>query len=89
MKKLCVIVLLVVTLTFVGCSNSKGQTFGEFLQGEYPYVKYQNSTWRFDANNMEIKITDGYTLDQGNAYEWVETEDGYDLVMHFKKGGEG
>lgn len=89
MKKIAIMLLIAtVMLTFIGCKNAKGQTFSEYLIEEYPYIEYRNSSFNFDTNNEKIEIIDGYTLDQGNSYEWVETEDGYDLIIHFKKGGE-
>jgi hypothetical protein len=87
MKKSWLLLLLaIIILTFVGCKNSKGQTFNEYLTGVYPYIEYRNSSFNFDTNNEKIQVIDGYTLNQGNSYEWVETEDGYDLIIHFEKG---
>lgn len=89
MKKIWLLLLVaLIILTFVGCKNSNGQTFSEYLVEVYPYVEYRNSSFNFDTKNEKIQVIDGYTLNQGNSYEWVETEDGYDLIIHFKKGGE-
>jgi hypothetical protein len=91
MKRMCFLILLIIplVLVLVGCRNSNGQTFNEYLSEVYPRIEYRNSSYNFDANNREITVLDGYVLDQGNSYEWVETEDGYDLIIHFEKGGEG
>ena len=40
-----------------------------------------------DPYNREIPVQNGYILDEGNSYEVVETDGGYDLVLHFVKGG--
>jgi uncharacterized protein YcfL len=86
MKKICVFALLIALLMLTGCKNSQGQTFKEYLIEEYPYIEYRNSSLNFDTKNEKIKVIDGYILNQGNSYEWVETEDGYDLIVHFVKG---
>lgn len=88
MKIFAFLVLLVFLLALVGCENSRRQTFGEFLESRYPYIEYRNSSYNFDTQNEKIAIIDGYALNQGNSYEWVQTENGYDLVIHFVKGGE-
>ena len=71
-----VIVLMVATLA--GCKDDNSSN-------TYPYITYQHSVWTFDNYNREIKVPEGYVLNQGNSYEWVETESGYNLVMHFEK----
>ena len=43
----------------------------------WPRIVYQPTYWTFD--NRIIDINDGYILD-GDV---VETEDGYDLILHF------
>jgi hypothetical protein len=88
MKKILCLLLIVIVLTLTGCHNAKGQTFGEFLSERYPYIEYRNSSYNFDSKNEEIEVLDGYVLNQGDSYEWAETESGCDLVIHFVKGGE-
>lgn len=51
-----------------------------------PYIDYHNSYFRFDEKNERIEIVDGYVMDEGHSYEWVETPNGYDLIIHFVKG---
>lgn len=88
MKKICFLTaLLIILLVFAGCKNANGQTFGEYIDGRYPFIYYHNSYLNFDNKNREIELPDGYTLNQGNSYEWVETEEGCDLIIHFVKGG--
>ena len=89
MKKICFLAaLLIALLMLTGCKNSQGQTFKEYLIEEYPYIEYRNSSLNFDTKNEKIKVIDGYILNQGNSYEWVETEGGYDLIIHFVKENE-
>lgn len=38
---------------------------------------------RFDEYNRTIVLDDGYVLNGGHSYDIVETEDGYDLILHF------
>lgn len=51
----------------------------------YPYLVYRNSSYKFDIFNKTILIKDGYILNDGNAYNVVEVEGGYDLIIHFIK----
>lgn len=53
-----------------------------------PRIEYRNSSYNFDPYNREIPIESGYVLDEAHSYDVVETEDGYDIVLHFVKGGE-
>lgn len=85
MKKISLVILLVVSVMLTGCKNANDKSFDEYLDSKYPRIVYQRNYWTFD--NMEIPILDGYTIDQGHPYECVETEDGYDLIIHFVKGG--
>ena len=59
-----------------GCSNKTEQK---------SYIEYQHSMWEFDSNNRSIEVRDGYILDQGHSYDIIETENGYDIVLHFIK----
>ena len=77
MRKILYTLLLIIVLTFTGCHSEL-----------YPYIEYRNSSYNFDSKNKKIEVLDGYVLNQGNSYEWIETESGFDLVIHFVKGGE-
>lgn len=48
-----------------------------------PRIVYQNTCYRFDEYNRTIVLDDGYVLNSGHSYDIVETEDGYDLILHF------
>ena len=81
MKKVISFLLIAIILVFMitalaGCNDDSKA---------FPRIEYYNSHWTFDANNRQIKVIDGYVLNQGTSYEWVETETGYDLVLHFEK----
>ena len=65
----------IVTL-LCGCSNKY----------EYPYITYHESIWRED--NKKIALDDAYVPNDGHLYDIVETEDGYDLVIHFVNNDE-
>lgn len=52
----------------------------------YPYIQYRKSSSDFDIKNRIILLDEGYYLDDGHPYDMVETESGYDLVLHFTKG---
>lgn len=44
---------------------------------KWPRIIYQNTSYRFDEYNRTI------VLDDGHSYDIVETENGYDLILHF------
>ena len=58
-----------------------------FLSGcispEYPRLEYRNSSNNLDSYNREIAVDDGFVLDEGHSYDIVDTEEGYDIVLHF------
>lgn len=61
---------------------------GRDISPIYPRMEYRNSSYNLDPYNREIPIESGYVLDEAHSYDVVETEDGYDIVFHFVKGGE-
>ena len=77
MKRILPLVLCVVLLS--GCSS------GRIVRTTYPYLAYRNSSYNFDKYNRKLDITDGYVLDEGHSYDIVETDGGYDVVLHFVK----
>lgn len=81
-KRLFLPLLLMVLLTTTACSA------GRDISTTYPRVEYRNSSYNFDPYNREIPIESGYVLDEAHSYDVVETEGGYDIVLHFVKGGE-
>lgn len=81
MKKILLMVLMIASFTLTGCKSSS-------LAQPYPYIEYHNSCYALDHKNRHIEILNGYEMEQGNSYEWVETENGYDLIIHFAKEGE-
>lgn len=54
----------------------------------YPHIEYRNSSYNFDIANRIILCDSGYELSDNNPYDTVETEDGYDLVLHFVEESE-
>lgn len=81
-KRLFLPLLLVVLLSLTACSA------GRNISTTYPRVEYRNSSYNFDPYNREIPIESGYVLNEAHSYDVVETEGGYDIVLHFVKGGE-
>ena len=46
---------------------------------KWPRIIYQNTSYRFDEYNRTIVLDDGYV----HSYDIVETENGYDIILHF------
>lgn len=83
-KALGVAAALTACIAMTGCA---GTGAGRDYSPKYPVLRYRNSEYNMDPYNREIQVQDGYILDEGNSYEVVETDSGYDLVLHFVKGG--
>ena len=83
-KALGVAATLAACIAMTGCV---GAGTGRDYSPKYPVLRYRNSVYNMDPYNREIPVQDGYILDEGNSYEVVETDSGYDLVLHFVKGG--
>lgn len=75
---------LAACIAMTGCV---GAGAGRDYRPKYPVLRYRNSDYNMDPYNREIPVQDGYILDEGNSYEVVEMDGGYDLVLHFVKGG--
>lgn len=69
MKKL-IVFIFVGLLLLTGCTGVN-----------FPRLVYQPTEWA--ADNGYIPLRDGYILNDGYRYDIIETEDGYDLVLHF------
>ena len=68
---MCILVLLLLC----GCTEKR-----------YPNVEYNHNAWEmWDKNSQRIPIPDGYTLNQGHAYDIVKTEDGYPITLYLIK----
>ena len=68
---ICINILVFSLLMLTGCTE------------KWPRIIYQNTSYRFDEYNRTIVLDDGYVLNGGHSYDIVETEDGYDLILHF------
>lgn len=64
---ICINILVLSLLMLTGCTE------------KWPRIIYQNTSYRFDEYNRTIVLDDGYVLDG----DIVETENGYDLILHF------
>lgn len=82
MRKALIFLPVLIALMLSGCDT------GRDISPGYPRLEYRNSTYNLDPYNREIPIADGYVLDEGHSYDTVETETGYDIVLHFVKGEE-
>ena len=71
MKRIIIIAAAIAAL-LVGCS-----------QTHYPYVWYLNSDLTNDNKSRKIEVRDGYELSEGHSWDIIETDQGYDLVLHF------
>lgn len=76
MRKWFILFALAPLVLLAGC---------ESMKVTYPRIEYRNSSYNFDVYNREIEVQDGYVLDEGYSYDTVETEDGYDVILHFVK----
>lgn len=68
--------MLLLVLCLAGCGSTESR---------YPKLTYEPTVYTVDTRRIELK--DGYVLNDGHSYDWIETEDGYDLVLHFKEDG--
>ena len=83
MKKPWFVCFLMIVL-LSGCSK---MDTGEPTPRTYPYVEYRNSSFNFDPLNREIPVEKGCVLNEGRSFDVIETDEGYDLVLHFIKKG--
>lgn len=78
MKRTIFLALFVASsLLLTGCEADKGS--------QYPYLEYINSGYNFDDQNQLIDLPEGYILNQGHSYDVVETDAGYDVIVHLIK----
>lgn len=68
---ICINLLILSLLMLTGCRATNWT----------PKIVCQPTVYR--ADNRTIEIEKGYVLDGGHSYDIVETEDGYDLILHF------
>lgn len=74
MKKL-IIFIFAGLLLLTGCTSVN-----------FPRLVYQPTIWKTD--NGYIPLQEGYILNDGYRYDIIETEGGYDLVLHFVEEAE-
>ena len=74
MKKLFIIILILICLLLQGCSQA------DKMRETYPHITLEISAYY--ADDVYIPIPQGYTFNSKNYYDEVETEDGYDIIIH-------
>lgn len=77
MRKCFLYAAIIAAFFLTGCEA------GRNVSPSYPRIEYRNSSYNMDSYNREIVVLDGYVLDEGHSYDTVETENGYDVVLHF------
>lgn len=62
--------IIVIIFTFAGCTND-------------PYIEIRHSGFNFDERNIYLNVENIYETDYYNPYDWVDTENGKDLIIHY------
>lgn len=72
------IIMLVCCLCFLlllmGC--------GDMWYTRFPRFEYQNSSYRFDDDNLVVTLEPGEKLSHSHPYDLEQTDDGYDITFH-------
>jgi len=76
-KALAIVISLLALVSLSACDGT--------IPNMYPCLVYRNSDNNFDMLNQKLPIKEGHVLNNGHSYDVVETEDGYDLIVHFTK----
>ena len=72
MKKLLLIILMcALTLLFCGCATN---------EDNFPQLRVCRSNWH--ADNIYISLRDSHNFNIQHLYDEVETENGYDIIVH-------
>lgn len=72
----------IAAVTLAGCTYGRDS---HTAMQSYPHIVYRNSSYNFDQYNRFFEVRDGFLLDEGHTFDIVETECGYDLILHFVK----
>lgn len=80
MKKLIIIItLFLICLICGGCSISNSTK----MRDTYPHITLESSVYY--ADDVYIPVSQEYTFNPQNYYNEIETEEGYDIIIHLKK----
>lgn len=72
MKRIiCIILFIALSFILCGCSIN---------EDKFPQLEICRSGWR--ADSIHIALRDDYIFDIQHLYEEVETENGYDIIVH-------
>lgn len=73
MKRIiCIILLITLSFIFCGCCSIN--------EDKFPQLEICRSNYR--ADSVYVALRDGYNFNIQHLYDEVETEDGYDIVVH-------
>lgn len=75
MKRFMAVMILVVLFVamLAACNESPSP----------PRIEFVHSGYRYDYKSRYFAVRDGFILSEGNPYDIVETDAGYDMVLHF------
>lgn len=79
MKKLIIIItLFLICLICGGCGSNSTK-----MRDTYPHITLESSAYY--ADDIYIPVSQEYTFNPQNYYNEIETEEGYDIIIHLKK----
>lgn len=78
-RKAAIIAAIVLCIIFLSSCEATKIT--------YPHLEYRASNFNFDIKNKTILLRDKFYLNDGRPYDMVDTENGYDLILHFTENG--
>ena len=71
MMKIAIMTIMILIL-MTGCKHTR-------------HIRYYNSCYNFDCNNVEVAVPDGYKINNENPYNKIETDKGVNIVFHLIK----
>lgn len=71
--------LIFICIGFVGCSSID-------MSNHSPYIKVMDSYYTYDEDNVLIDIPKDYYIIRNHPYDIVETDNGFDVVVHYEEG---
>lgn len=76
MKRIiCIILFIILSFILCGC--------GGIDEDKFPQLEICRSEWR--ADSIHIALRDDHNFNIQHLYDEVETENGYDIIIHIVK----